>query len=354
MINNNSYKTRATALLVLSIFIPTLQIAVEQAVSESSKKSFKGDLNYKGFLDNLKLYKTTYQFWHAGDLYEHSVWTAKQVEKWFDEKHFWADGLTENDRPIAVLAAFLHDIGKAGDFAYLYDDKPAHPRAGVEYVLGKRPYLFRPEDSPPKEQRKFDFKEYFKQLGLSDDDHKLLAVLVGVHWDFGGIVLRGINTAGAPVDKEKTKEDVVCPFFLDLDSSVKQHGAKETTDLSCAYLLNLEKLAKETGYNNGIIDKRLLLLSMIIAAADVRASQPVNYRSETLPELTDVPATHPGFDPYTRFSIEEKGKIGKQNVLKYFDSDYAPSKKVEAVRTTTVRQAPPKILHNAHQGITTA
>lgn len=77
---------------------------------------------------NMKLYKTTNTSFHAGHLYEHCMWTAQVVDEWFQNNSEWVEGIKDRMRPVLVLAAFLHDIGKAAN-------------ARVNYKVGNEGYF---------------------------------------------------------------------------------------------------------------------------------------------------------------------------------------------------------------------
>ena len=48
------------------------------------------DVLTENLLQTFKEYKTVNNLWHSGDLYEHSIWTANAIAKWWDEQHFWS------------------------------------------------------------------------------------------------------------------------------------------------------------------------------------------------------------------------------------------------------------------------
>lgn len=228
----------------------------------------------------LKQYVTTNP-WHDGDLYEHSVWVAKIVEKWFDEHNDWVEGLSNADKRVMIWTGFLHDIGKAGDLQYIYYDKPNHPIDGMYYLMGNKPFYV-------DERQIFNFDAWFERQNISSADHKLIAALIGVHWDFGGIVLRGMK------------------------------NGEQEEKLFDAFIAKLSDAACQTGYNNGQVDRKLVCMAMLINAADVRGSKPVEY-SGNLFFADNCEAHRCGCDQYQILDFEGHGKKVRRSLLNYFD-----------------------------------
>ncbi len=238
-------------------------------------------------LENFKVYKTTNCCSHSGDLYEHSSWVANAVEEWWRRDSFWVKGLAHSWKKVTILAGLLHDIGKAGDLKLKYDSKKYHPRAGFEYLLNKRPYFI---DSTLKQ---FDFNALFKELKLSEEERKVVAILTGVHWDFGGIIVKGI-AEGHP--KLKTFK-----IFLD----------------------KLRDLAQEAGYRNGTVDIALLRMAILIGAADTKGADKVDtvHNYFGLPELKK-PHPMQKVVPYKRYDVRKIGKQVYQELLNYLPIYY--------------------------------
>src|SRR3989344_998743 len=138
-----------------------ISLCISQTIAES--------LDYKGLFSDLKEYKKIKGECHAGHLYEHMVWVAKAVDRMFEQKSKWIEEISPEDRRLMVIAGFMHDIGKAGDGAYFYTVKPTHPRVGFEYLMGTRSYTM-------KNGSEYNFHEWCKQMNLSVDDTKTLAV----------------------------------------------------------------------------------------------------------------------------------------------------------------------------------
>ena len=133
-------------------------------------------------LENMLLYKTTNARFHSGHLFEHSIWVTRSTVNLLQSK--WEKGI-DRDKflKLLVIAALLHDIGKAGDLEYAYFEKKDHPMRSFEYILGLKKYFI-------NKDAVFDFQKLFEQLGLPDDDRKFVAIMAGMHHELG-VVMRG-------------------------------------------------------------------------------------------------------------------------------------------------------------------
>jgi hypothetical protein len=124
---------------------------------------------------------------HVGHLLQHSKWTAEHFIKSFRCKtkltRFTKFLVNKKDRRIAVLAGFLHDLGKMGDRKYVYSSKPDHPRTGYNYMLGRTPFYF---GKTPIKICKF-LKDAFY---LTNKDLALIAITNEMHYDMGNIALK--------------------------------------------------------------------------------------------------------------------------------------------------------------------
>jgi hypothetical protein len=298
-------------------------------IHTAQQKSFPPRLHAKKITDILKRYKVTQidpatgksVNWHVGDTFEHSVWPEKAVEQWFDTNDEWVEGL---NRTTATLAAFLHDIGKAGDLEFKYLWKEDHPEVGFNMLLDKANFYYvqsvdgHPfnvlkksiyQTAPTLENphpviqlpdnaliREFNFSKWFQQQGITPDQQKIIAISVGIHYDFG-LVLKQLSEG-------KSEEDIFKNF---LDS--------------------LKKMCKHANYNNGILTEELVKMSIMIGAADLKGTDQVVYPSTTmdLPTVIEIPEGKiplTGGGPYTWFGLEKKGKETRKKILEYFKNTY--------------------------------
>jgi len=149
------------------------------------------------FLEQIKLYKTSNVDFHAGDLYEHSVWSVLYAEKLM---RLLGPELNKQEgyKRFVATAAFLHDIGKmcpekseaSRPDGFVYYSIPTHPKIGGDYIRGER-------DLPvvdPKTMKItgiFDVKALLDALGVSDGAVEWLARIVDLHWLLGTYVSEG-------------------------------------------------------------------------------------------------------------------------------------------------------------------
>jgi hypothetical protein len=258
-------------------------------------------------------------FYHAGDLYEHSLWVEQVVAEWAEQdhlEHFWCEGLNSRDTYLMALAAFLHDVGKAGNCCYegyeckVTEDKkaiveyvgnPEHPRIGFEYLwygddqqrtLTKKK-LSQSAYKLLDNQLSFDFNKLFDELEITHKERKLIAILVGIHWDFGTFVV----TQWANTDHQL---------------------------LAQRFLENLNALVQETKYNQGIIDESLLCMAMLIGAADVKGARPTaGTKTHLFKETIRKDAMHEAFiDGYEKFGFQAYGREVRDYLVEYFKNSW--------------------------------
>lgn len=161
---------------------------------------------------------------HEGDLYGHSLWSFYAAHRLLEnnEPYLKDLNLTEREKDLFVLAALLHDVGKAGRIELISHAHPClsytivkneegvesifytvdcqeHTVVGFEYLMA--PFLS-PKSLPyfgrayvMCDNSLFDFKAMFKELGLTAEEQKLVGVLVGMHWDFARIGLGRMTQA---------------------------------------------------------------------------------------------------------------------------------------------------------------
>ncbi len=190
---------------------------------------------------------------------------------------------------------------------------------------------------------RINFRALTKELGLSEIDHKFIAILIGNHWAFGATVVASFYEGK---DKEKRAKSI-----QGFDKFIQRLG----------------EFATIARYNNGLVDKTLVHCSAIIGAADVRGSTVVeNYDNfinrydwfKSNKALFEKPSTHgqltcvyiPSIDkknpiskeklaPFNRFDMANKGLRALKGLLKYFKEKYpkgyrAPSHIVKEIRET--------------------
>ena len=273
-------------------------------------------LNFGGLLEDMSLYLTTNIKWHQGNLYEHSIWVAKCMEEWFAQNHQWVEGITdEKTKKIAVIAGFLHDIGKAGaPEGRIFYNKHDHPHDGMKYLLGKRPYTMVESGTP------FDFKEYFKHIqktyNLDEEDIKKIIFLVGAHYTFGAQVLK-------PMHRHCLKY-----YNKNIHAKEKEKIAAKMNQLSKRFMQDLKQIAQEVGIKQ--VDTNLVRLAILIGAADLYGSGEVSADSVIILGINNIDAPH-FFDaekkeplpksytsPYERKEVAKNGAFARRWILEEF------------------------------------
>jgi hypothetical protein len=140
---------------------------------------------------------------HGGNLLEHCQWATLRVYDWFtqgiDSENIKLWLLEYINVNIALIAAFFHDIGKAGDCIYdLYDlhkyaskGDSVHPLYSRKYIMGQ--YKYELCDGTATVSF-FDIKSLVERLieaaGIPSNGGfyvKAVALTAALHWDFGQI-----------------------------------------------------------------------------------------------------------------------------------------------------------------------
>ncbi len=191
-------------------------------------------------MNDFKQYTTTNTGFHSGNLYEHSLWVAITVNDWCVKNVPWVEALNDHDRKLAVLAALLHDMGKAGDLIFSYHTKAGHQQLGQHYVLGTENYKL-------NDGKIFNFTKLIESMKLSSIDKQIISILIAAHHDFGDLLgkLVGIDLNAYP-------------------DHVKSHIK--------SFKKRLQKHATIAEYK-GQIDTRLMKLALLVTAADVKGAQ---------------------------------------------------------------------------------
>lgn len=248
-------------------------------------------------------YKTFNIDFHAGDLYEHSIWTALYIQKMFKIGSIWTEGIDSYYMSSLVIAGFLHDIGKGGDLVYTYFDKPNHSLTGFEYFKQIRKYEYRDEDGNISI---LNIPELLKNINIIDDNMKnLISFLILSHWEFG--------------------------YYI---NQIKDDNINEIAQ-------NYKNVLDQMIYTSEVILPHNLLyrMAMLISSCDIMASQvyiptdkftelseEVNINPKRLindlnaylddyPYLTNRPKVHRGANKYEELEIEKKGLLLRNNIL---------------------------------------
>jgi len=154
----------------------------------------------KQLLEQMKLYKSINVNFHAGNLFEHSIWSALFAEQIiFNTPHilkilFNTEDLRVSFSKKIVAIALLHDIGKMNPFHskterresdFIYFSIKDHPEIGGQYIRGTKqmPVL---NLKTLEVEKFFNVKKLFNELGLDySTELETVAKMIDLHWQLG-------------------------------------------------------------------------------------------------------------------------------------------------------------------------
>jgi hypothetical protein len=215
---------------------------------------------------------------HAGDLLEHSQWSALQILKWSLEEDQVMDCV---DLETAIVSAFFHDVGKGGDCVETclggtcwrdmyskakYDGKgeQEHPVRSGDMILGKTQFIVNCGDCA--RNCTLDVRKLIKKTFTVQVTHVALAAYM--HWEFGKMNIPGASEA-----------EKIAAYLRAFDEACARCGLRP--------------------------DAGLLRLCIAVACADITAG--TNRR--LLPEVDGIapaPEKYLGKDPWTLFAMDKK------------------------------------------------
>jgi hypothetical protein len=246
----------------------------------------KPTTNKSLLFSDMNAYDTEKHEAHSGTVYQHGVWVAQTLAHWFNKRHPWVRELPTRYKRTLIFTGFLHDIGKCGDGIYAFITKPHHAHTGFCYLQGTQLYRIA--------LWQFDFEAWLKdELNFSQHEYNIISILVAFHRHFG--------------------EDVVAKASINSNNEY----------LFRPYLDKLAYYAKQVNY--GPLDEPLVLMSMIIAAADVKGFNQSVYYTGMFPDKypdewkQTIVAAHPAYEiKYDKWEYEPKGLKVKKQLLSYF------------------------------------
>lgn len=248
--------------------------------------------------NDMKKYKTTNIDFHAGDLLEHSVWASLYMQMLFRDNHPAIQGIDQNMRNFLVATAFLHDIGKGGDFSYVYYDKQNHPHKGAEMITSKQYQT---------DKGTINLDQVFTQMGIPRDKIEMLAFLVKYHWDIGE-VLRGCKDVNEScINKMFIRFSQICT-----ESNVPNKKTSRQMFFALLYAVWTVDLMATQPY---LAKNKMKNLTEKILDDPEFSGKYVNETLENLPFVSNLPKIHGGRDMYKIFKVQERGLKLRQGVL---------------------------------------
>jgi len=272
--------------------------------------------NYENIYDNnygindfemiqeLRKYLTTnlliddFNGFHQGHLLEHSIWTAQYallIMYYIINKYNTLSSVinfSNNEYIILVyLAAFYHDIGKAGDcnfYTYEYVNRDPtmldiqecifnkvtktfeypnisiHPEKSYEYLTGKREFKFSDSNLnfPNDNNYRYNLKNYFINIFNEYVDiyyYNIFTIAIACHWEFGDILLRNYDEIINFNDQSYIKEylDRISFYILPYDKNVLLIVSFVTMIISLADILGSHSFNDPNNFVkiNSIINK---------------------------------------------------------------------------------------------------
>lgn len=266
----NNYIKKTLCVTVLSIqFILSSQLVGSQ---------------FEVLVRDMKEYKTTNARFHAGHVFEHSLWVARSTINLLNTH--WSTRTNDLFTPkTLIIASLLHDIGKCGDGVFSFKEKPAHPREGFLMLTGSKPYVL-------KDGSTFNFGALYDELRLTHEQVAIIALIAGMHHDLGA-VMRGMNAGD---------DKAPAVMLAKLDAYIHEAGADSL------FSIRTDKLYR-----------KLLKIICLISVADVISAQVVvNMPSHYLIsdfvgiDLSGEANAHAedlseGMDGYTYFKYDDVG-----------------------------------------------
>ncbi len=204
------------------IFLRLLFVALITLAGCWQSQEQKSELHR--LLSDMQLYKLVSTNAHQGDLLEHSIWALYAAARLTSEPNYATHNLTlsEQEKKLVQLGALLHDIGKAGQCSLFsntsqsrsYTIKRVAGQFIIEYTSDNREhtlvgynYITQPKTNSKDfycffDKSKLNVKKILKEAKLSDHEHCILALMIGMHWELGAISKNLITISGY-IDKAK-------------------------------------------------------------------------------------------------------------------------------------------------------
>ena len=243
-------------------------------------------------------YKSTNIDFHAGDLWEHIIWTLLNTEDLLFTNPY-GFRLRDDWGRLTAIAAFLHDIGKMGNAIsegyrghlfvqsadkITYFSVPDHPRLGENYMLGLTPFGYYTDNG--RGNAYYDLSTPLNINNLLRDleiivnsrTKTIVTFLISGHWELGNVVRKVNEYVQTRYRSSKLTKALYERMNRDDIKNIRQY-----IDNYIIFCFNtLRKIESVIGLddlfslpsqkNNRFIP--LVNSLMLLSIADVRSSQP--------------------------------------------------------------------------------
>jgi hypothetical protein len=248
----------------------------------------------------MRLYPNANNVHHVGKtVADHSIWVARAMHQWLGYiDHPWTFDIDPALRNVALIAAFLHDIGKIGDrdVRSLPEDdvKPDHPYRGFSYLMRWIDFRLQGSPSPSPSTGSIHPMDILNQCQMRSPFYiAIVATAVAMHHHLGELLMTVDYLL--PYHLRTYEQPRSIPHILNM--SINQYFyhpayAEQTlvaqvlnTMIEFKYILYYFDFLKHYKTAGGNLNKRdeleqALLITLAVSAADVYGSHSVSKDTE--------------------------------------------------------------------------
>jgi hypothetical protein len=229
---------------------------------------------------------------------------------------------------IAIIAAFFHDLGKAGDCYFnVYDNKKyddgnesKHPLISADFISGKKLYII---DCVENIKSRINISNIIKKLfKLNDYQIKIISFIAYMHWEFGKLNINVESKTNNDKIENYVKEFIIGFKLYINDSIISCNDSKSCITSSTIELIKINlKLINQYLILKDYIDIiSLLKLCILISCADI-ASGTNKRLTNNFPDDYLSKLKYLSSDPWVKFNMDTNYKLYSQNLINYFQTN---------------------------------